>query len=62
MKLSHKKAVEIGEAMVDAAVGSHRQKRAKTVIWCSKMNVAMALDSLEEHERYGYEIIVEVSE
>ena len=62
MKLTHKKAVEIGGALVDAAIGSHQEKKAQTVIWCSKMNVAMALDNLDEHEKYGYEIIAVVVE
>ena len=28
----------------------------------SEMNVAMALDTLDEHEKYGYEIIAVVNE
>tara|TARA_R100000541_G_scaffold52346_1_gene60045 strand:+ start:223 stop:411 length:189 start_codon:yes stop_codon:yes gene_type:complete len=62
MKLTQKKATEIGGALVDAAIVNHQEKKAQTVIWCSKMNVAMALDSLDEHEKYGYEIIAEVVE
>lgn len=27
MKLTHKKAVEIGGALVDAAIGSHQEKK-----------------------------------
>jgi hypothetical protein len=62
MKFDAGLAVTVGEALIDAALSSNEEKQPYTVVYCDKMNTALALKGVDGHEEYGYKVIAQVSD
>jgi len=62
MKFNAGHAVEVGESLIDAALGSHEDKETYTVVYCDKLNTKLALKGDTGHEEHGYTIIAQVSD
>ena len=61
MKLNAAKGGEGGEAVVDAAISSHKENQAYSVVYSDKLDSALAIKSDKHSEQYGYEVIAEIS-
>ena len=62
MKFNAGLAVEVGESLIDAAIGSHEDKETYTVVYCNKLNKTLALKGDTGHEEYGYKVSAHVSD
>tara|TARA_R100000935_G_C2708698_1_gene113183 strand:- start:68 stop:262 length:195 start_codon:yes stop_codon:yes gene_type:complete len=60
MKFNAGLAVKVGEALVDAALSANEEKQPYSVVYCDKMDLALALKGVEGHEEYGYKILAQV--
>jgi len=61
MKMDPAKAIEVGEALVDAAISCHKENKAYMVVYSDKLDTALAIKSDTHPEKYGHELIAVIN-